>query len=130
MRWSSWILVSLTVSVLTGGCHDRRLHDASPDSYISPAGMIRTPEELRVLYPRARRNDVSAIHTLIAHYFGSDDRERGQYWLRKAARLGDCHALELLQDRVFNSGLAASEIQHWRAEFERLGCDPMSGASR
>lgn len=122
----SRVLVSVlafTMALLPQACHDYRDVDGQDQPPTAMAGTVRTPEELAALLPRAEGGDVGAMHTLATHYFGTSDFPRAHEWLRRAARLGDCAAIELLLDRALNVGIVETELAHWNAEWQRLRCE-------
>jgi hypothetical protein len=116
-------VLALAMPLSLQACHDYREVDGQDQPPIAMAGSIRTPEELAALFPRAKGGDVGAMHTLATHYFGTTDFARAHEWLRRAARLGDCTAIELLLDRALNVGIAQAETAHWNAEWQRLRCE-------
>ncbi|HWT31291.1 MAG TPA: hypothetical protein VN240_09740 [Propylenella sp.] len=108
---------------LLPACHQHPVAYDSSDSVATLNGTVREDEDVAALQQSAERGDISAMHTLAAHYFGLDDPAQGQDWLKRAARLGDCRAILLLQDPVFNAGIPESEISHWNEEGRMRGCE-------
>lgn len=103
--------------------------DNQVGNWISLDGPRRPPAQVAELERAAQRGDVQAMLTLAAHHFAADGPEgaaRGQRWLREAGAAGDCRALLLLEDPVFNTGMAATEVSHWRSESRRFRCSDSS----
>jgi hypothetical protein len=82
-----------------------------------------SPSEFERFLKKARNGDVRAMHTLSVHYLSLSKRDKAYDWLREAAKLGDCEAVDHLVDDTFE-GVSPREARHWLKEQKRLGCDP------
>lgn len=71
----------------------------TPAAIAGDDGMEQTPERLVELRAAAQSGDLAAAQTLSVHYDTVGDVAEAEVWLRRAAELGDCEALQILRER-------------------------------
>jgi len=80
--------------------------------------------EVERILKKAKAGNVRAMHTLSVHHLTGSEVDKAYDWLREAARLGDCEAVDHLVDNIYG-GVTPDEMPHWRNEQKRLACDPL-----
>lgn len=88
----------------------------------------QSPERVKELKAIAAKGNVSAMHGLAAHHITAGETREARFWLGEAVRHGDCHSVQIFENTYLK--VPPQELEHWRSEGRKLGCDPKKDYSK